>query len=56
MTIVHFKIEKQTKGAIRFQEINDTGAVVDFHEAKVGVLYVRKTSFRRVSQVAEGID
>lgn len=46
MHIVHFKIEKQTKGTLRFQEIDDTGAGVDFQEAKIGVLYVRKTSFK----------
>lgn len=39
-----FVIEKTTKGAVRYQEVadDDESNVLDFAEAKIGTLYVRK--------------
>jgi hypothetical protein len=38
-----FTVEKETKGAIRFAEINpENNETKDFSEAVVGTLYVRK--------------
>jgi hypothetical protein len=49
MTItVKFKLEKTTKGAVRYQEIDDNGAPAEAW-AKIGTLYVRKTAFERDS-------
>jgi hypothetical protein len=49
MTITaKFKLEKTTKGAVRYQEIDDNGAPADAW-AKIGTLYVRKTAFERDS-------
>jgi hypothetical protein len=38
---------KETKGALRYQEIDDKGAVIEQAWAKVGVLYIRKWAFER---------
>lgn len=39
---LHFKVEKETKGAVRYQECNADGTEV--FDAKVGTLYVRKSA------------
>jgi hypothetical protein len=39
---LHFKLEKETKGAVRFQECNADGT--DVFDAKIGTLYVRKSA------------
>ena len=41
---VRFRQEKETKGALRYQEINDAGEDAGAW-AKIGTLYVRKTAF-----------
>jgi hypothetical protein len=42
-----FKLEKETKGAVRYQEIDDKGEIVEQAWAKIGTLYVRKSAFER---------
>jgi hypothetical protein len=44
---VRFKLEKETKGALRYQEIDDKGEVIEQAWAKIGALYVRKSAFER---------
>lgn len=40
-----FKLEKETSGALRYQEVNAEGApLTNADGAKVGTLYVRKTA------------
>lgn len=42
---VGFKFEKETKGAIRYQEIDGEGNPVTTTDgAKIGTLYLRKTA------------
>jgi hypothetical protein len=43
-----FKLEQQTKGAVRYQEVNVKGAP-EIMSAKIGSLYIRKTAFNRDS-------
>jgi hypothetical protein len=42
--IAKFQFERETKGAVRFQEIDDTGKVLDMTAAAIGTLYLRKSS------------
>jgi hypothetical protein len=44
---VRFKLEKETKGALRYQEVDDKGEVVEQAWAKIGTLYIRKSAFER---------
>jgi hypothetical protein len=44
---IRFKLEKETKGALRFQEVDDKGDVVEQPSAKVGSLYLRKSALER---------
>ena len=39
-----FQFERETKGAVRFQEIDEAGTVLDFKEAAIGTLYLRKSA------------
>jgi hypothetical protein len=39
---LHFTVEKITKGAVRYREVNADGSEV--FDAKVGTLYVRKSA------------
>ena len=39
---LNFVVEKETKGAVRFKEVDDTGA--DAFAPAVGTLYVRKSA------------
>ncbi len=44
-TVVTFALEKETKGAIRYQETDGSGLPVKIESgAKVGTLYVRKSA------------
>jgi hypothetical protein len=45
--VVRFKFEKETKGALRYQEVDARGMVVELAWAKVGSLYLRKSAFER---------
>jgi hypothetical protein len=40
---ITFKFERDTKGAVRFQEVVDGDAIVEMADAAVGTLYVRKS-------------
>jgi len=37
--------ERETKGAIRYIEINTKGEILDRDKAKIGTLYFRKIAF-----------
>jgi hypothetical protein len=39
---LHFAVEKETKGAVRYKEVNPDGS--DVFDAKIGTLYVRKSA------------
>jgi hypothetical protein len=38
---LHFVVEKETKGAVRYKEVNADGS--DVFDAKIGTLYMRKS-------------
>ena len=42
-----FLLERETKGALRYQEVEDKGQPVETVWAKIGTLYIRKTAFER---------
>jgi hypothetical protein len=42
-----FVLERETKGALRYQEVDDKGQPVETVWAKIGTLYIRKTAFER---------
>jgi hypothetical protein len=44
---VRFKLEKETKGALRYQEVDDKGELIEQAWAKIGTLYLRKSAFAR---------
>jgi hypothetical protein len=44
---VRFKLEKETKGALRYQEVDDKGEPIEQAWVKIGILYVRKSAFER---------
>jgi hypothetical protein len=44
---LRFKLEKETKGALRYQEVDDKGEVIEQAWAKIGALYIRKSTFER---------
>jgi hypothetical protein len=44
---IRFKLERETKGALRYQEVDDTSQAVEQAAAKIGTLYVRKSAFER---------
>jgi hypothetical protein len=40
-----FKLRNETKGALRYEEIDDTGSLVSVENgAKIGTLYIRKSA------------
>jgi hypothetical protein len=47
MFTIQLRLEKETAGAYRYQEIDASGAPVEQVWAKVGTLYVRKTALPR---------
>ena len=44
---VRFKLEKETKGALRYQEVDDKGEPIEQAWAKIGTFYIRKGAFER---------
>jgi hypothetical protein len=44
---IRFKLEKETKGALRYQEVDEKGEIIEQAWAKIGTLYVRKSAFER---------
>lgn len=47
---VKMLLEKETKGALRYAEVDEKGAVAEFGSAKIGTLYVRKSAFDGAEQ------
>lgn len=45
MITIPFKLERETKGAVRFCEVDASEQPLDIAQAKVGTLYIRKTAF-----------
>lgn len=42
---IKFALERETKGAVRFQEVDGKGAALDIADgAQIGTLYVRKSA------------
>jgi hypothetical protein len=39
---LHFAVEKETKGAVRYKEVNSDGT--DAFDPKIGTLYIRKSA------------
>lgn len=47
--VLKFKLERETKGAVRYQETDNNGNELDIaNGAKVGTLYLRKTALSGV--------
>jgi hypothetical protein len=46
---IPFKLEKETKGALRYQEVDEKGEPIEQAWAKIGTLYIRKSAFERGS-------
>jgi hypothetical protein len=44
MITAKFMFERETKGAIRYQEIDAAGEPLKQDQAQIGTLYVRKTA------------
>jgi hypothetical protein len=47
---VRFKLEKEPEGALRYQEVDEKGEVIEQAWAKIGTLYVPKSAFERGSK------
>ena len=46
---VHMVKDKETKGAIRYAEIDAKGKVIDdFTKVKIGSLYIRRSAFKEL--------
>ena len=45
--VCKFQFERETSGAVRFQEIDAKGEVVELAFATIGTLYLRKTALGR---------
>jgi hypothetical protein len=41
------RFERETKGALRYQEVDDKGEAIEQVWAKIGTLYLRKSIFER---------
>jgi hypothetical protein len=44
---IPFVLERETKGALRYTEVDDAGKPIEMAWAKIGTLYIRKTAFER---------
>jgi hypothetical protein len=44
---MRFKFEKETKGALRYEEVDEKGEAIGQASAKIGSLYLRKSAFER---------
>lgn len=43
--VAKFLVAKETKGAVQYKEVDDKGQEIDFANAKIGTIYVRKSTF-----------
>lgn len=55
-TELRFVIEKETKGAIRYVEVDDADRPKDLADATIGTLYVRKSYLQRAGVVGNDAD
>jgi len=46
---IRFKFLNETKGAVRYQEVDADGKDVDADKARIGSLYFRKSQFAKIS-------
>jgi len=46
---IRFKLFGETKGAVRYQEVDSDGKDVDADKARIGSLYFRKSQFAKIS-------
>jgi hypothetical protein len=44
---IEMSLERETKGAVRYRELDDTGQPCEEAFGKVNTFYVRKTAFER---------
>jgi len=47
---IRFKFLNETKGAVRYQEVDKEGADSPADKARIGSLYFRKSQFGKVSE------
>ena len=48
---LYFKLEKETKGALRYQEVDEAGnEFSSLAETTIGTLYVRKLAMRKLAE------
>lgn len=40
-----FKLARQTKGALKYDEVDDNHMPLDMREGKIGQIYLRKSNF-----------
>lgn len=43
---IRFQMERETKNAVRFQEIDAEGKVLDNDACQIGTLYIKKRAFK----------
>lgn len=43
---VYMRLEKETKGALQYKEVDDNDKEVPFNKAQIGTLYVRKNKMK----------
>lgn len=46
---ITFHMQRETKGAILYHEVDDAGNALGQHDANIGALYIRKTCFAGAS-------
>lgn len=46
---IKFNLFAETKGAVRYQEVDDAGTPVEGDDAHIGSLYFRKANFGKIS-------
>ena len=46
---IRFKFQNETKGAVRYQEVDKDGKEVDAENQRIGSLYFRKAQFAKIS-------
>lgn len=44
MIIARFKFANETKGALKYAEIDEAGETLDMVQSKIGSVYLRKTA------------
>ena len=46
---IRFKFQNETKGAVRYQEVDKDGVEVPADKMAIGTLYFRKSTFAKIS-------